>query len=326
MFFDYAMIFIIKYSISYVVSLDKIRDMRYAIFILISLICFTGLTQNYFDLGNISYTNTPSNKFETSSGSTSVEEVALEFNFPIIINDKTTVLTGFYGNKTSLNLDANASATELIQLRFNIGLNKIFNETWSGTFMVLPKLVSDKVSFNKDNLQLGFLSLFTRKKRDNLKYKYGLYINTEEFGLLVVPILGLYYKSPNQKFETNLNLPIFADANYKIGNKSWVGIDFNGLGTSYNLTDQDYTTNGAYVFKESNELACYLRYQISKSLYLNAAVGYAINRNYEVYDSSDKINWALTAFNFGDDRTQLNEGFKDGPIFRLDLLYRIHFN
>ena len=304
---------------------DTLFWVKYTVLSLFLLLCFNGQTQNYFDLANVSYTITPSNNFEMSNGSTTVEEFALELNLPIIINDKTIVLTGFYGNRTRLSLDANSPSTALNQIRLNIGLNRTFNETWSGTFLVLPKIVSDKVSFEKDNVQLGFLSLFTKQKRDNLKYKYGLYLNSEEFGLLVVPILGLYYKSPDQKFETNLNLPIFADANYKIGKKTWIGMDFNGLGTSYNLTDQDYTSNGAYVFKESNELACYLRYQMNKSLYLNATFGYAISRNYEVYDSNDKINWALTAFYFGDDRTQLNERFRDGAIFRMELLYRIHF-
>ena len=299
--------------------------MKHKLSLLFVFICLTGQTQNYFDLANVSYTNTTTNNFKISDASTSVEEFTLELTFPIPINDKTILLTGFYGNKTSLSLDANAPGTSLNQLRLNIGLNKTFNDKWSATFMLLPKIVSDKVSFSKDNLQLGFFFLFTKKKHDNLKYKYGLYLNSEEFGLMVVPILGLYYRSPNQKFETNLNLPIFADANYKIGNKTWVGMNFKGLGTSYNLTDQDYTANGAYVFKESNELVSYLRYQLSKSIYLNTTVGYAISRNYEVYDSNDKVDWGLIAFYFGDDRTQLNERFKDGAIFKIELLYRLHF-
>jgi hypothetical protein len=61
-------------------------------------------------------------------------------------------------------------------------------------------------------------------------------------------------------------------------------------------------------------------------MYLNTTVGYAISRNYEVYDSNDKVDWALIAFYFGDERTRLNERFKDGVIFRVELLYRIHFD
>lgn len=88
--------------------------------------------------------------------------------------------------------------------------------------------------------------------------------------------------------------------------------------------DQSYSDNGAYISKTSNELVSYLRFQLSKSLYINTKVGYAISRNYKVYDAKDKISFALTNIYFGDDRTQLNERFKDGAIFKIELLYRIN--
>jgi hypothetical protein len=65
---------------------------------------------------------------------------------------------------------------------------------------------------------------------------------------------------------------------------------------------------------------------LSKSIYLNTKVGYAISRNYKVFHADDKIDLALTSFYFGDNRTQLNERFKDGAIFKIELLYRIHFD
>ncbi|MBT8393622.1 MAG: hypothetical protein KJN66_02120 [Bacteroidia bacterium] len=300
--------------------------MKYILNLLFAFLCFTGQTQNYFDIANFSYTNTPANNFEISEAKTTVEEFALEFNFPIVVNEKTIFLTGFSGNTTTLSLDANKPTTTLNQIRLNIGVNRTISDKWSATFILLPKIVSDKISFSYENLQVGLYSLFTRKKRDNLKFKFGLYLNTEEFGVMVVPIWGLYYRSANQKFETNLNMPINADANYVVGKSTWIGMNFNGLGTSYNLTDQNYTPNGAYVYKESNEICSYLRLQLSKSLFLNASIGYAINRNYEVYDSNDKVNWALIAYYFGDDRTQLNERFEDGAIFKIGLLYRIQFD
>jgi len=153
----------------------------------------------------------------------------------------------------------------------------------------------------------------------DLKYRYGLYANTEKYGVIVVPIFGLYYVSSNKKFEADLNLPIIADINYRIRNKLWLGMQFDGLGTTYNLNEQSYSVNGAYVSKTSNELVSYLRFQLSKSVYLNTKIGYAISRNYELYDANDKIDLALTSFYFGDNRTQLNERFKDGAIFKVAL-------
>ena len=293
---------------------------------LFSCVLFVGFSQNYFNIANFTYTTTPQNNFEISDAQTTVEELALELNFPVVINEKTTLLTGLFTNKTRLSLDANLSRTNLNVLGITVGLNTIFNDKWSATFMAFPRIASDKIEFSNDNFQLGFLSLFTNKKRDDLKYKYGIYANTENFGLIVVPIVGLYYLNADKTFEANLNLPINADINFKMNTNLWLGMKFDGLGTTYNLKEQNYSADGAYVSKTSNELFSYLRFELSKSLYINTKVGYAISRNYKIYDTNDKIDLALSSFYFGDDRTQLNERFKDGAIFKVELFYRLHFD
>ena len=58
-------------------------------FILSIVFCFFFLfihSQNYLDLVNLSYTNTPNNTFENSDSKTTIEEFALELNFPIKLN------------------------------------------------------------------------------------------------------------------------------------------------------------------------------------------------------------------------------------------------
>lgn len=301
--------------------------MKYFLSILFIGVFLQAFSQNYFDVANFTYTNTPPNAFEISNAKTAVEELALEFNFPIIINEKTIFLSGLFANNTSLHIDANMPSVDLNVLGLNLGINKTFTDKWSGTFLVFPKIASEKIEFSNDNFQLALLALITNKKRDNLKYKYGIYTNTERYGLIVVPVLGLYYVSPSKKFEANLNLPINADINYKLINKLWLGMEFDGLGTTYNLNQQNYSPNGgAYVAKTSNELISYLRFKLNNSLYVNTKVGYAINRNYKIYTADDKIDLALISFYLGDERTRLNERFKDGAIFKVELLYRLHFD
>lgn len=143
---------------------------------------FSRGSQNYFDLINVTYTNTTKNDFEIT--------------------------------------DANLPSDNLNVIGLNIGVNRTFNDTWSATFMLFSKLASDATKISSDNHQLALLSLVTKKKCSNLKYRYGVYVNTEKYGLIVVPIFGLYYKSANKKFEANLNLPIIGDINYEIGKKS----------------------------------------------------------------------------------------------------------
>jgi hypothetical protein len=286
----------------------------------------SGFTQNYFDIVNFTYTNTPQNNFEISNAQTHVEELALELNFGLVINENTNILMGLFTNRTDVSLDPYTSPSKLNVLGLNIGVNTNFNSKWSGTFMTYTKLASDIIAFSNDNIQYALLSLLTNKKRDDLKFYYGLYANTEKYGLILVPIFGLYYVSANKRFEVNMKLPIIADINYKLRNKLWLGMKFDGLGTTYNLNEQDFSTNGAYVSKVSNEMVSYLRFQLSKSLYFNTKIGYAISRNYEVYNANDKIDFAVGPIYFNDNRTQLNERFKDGVVFKLELFYRLHFD
>jgi len=298
--------------------------MKYSLCILFT--CFFSIiqAQNYLDIVNISYTNTSSNEFENSNAQTHVEERALKLTFPIVMNEKTALLTGFYGNKTSLKLDANSPVTDLNVLSLNLGVNQVFNTKWSGTFMLIPRIASDKIGFDAKDLQLGALALFTNTKRKSLKYKYGIYANTENYGLILVPIIGLYYLSESEKFEVNLNLPITADIKYKLFKKGALGMQFEGLGSTYNIKRPMYSNKQLYIAKTSNEICSYFQWQFSKSVYLNSKIGYALGRDYEVYDAKDKIDLAMSSIYFGDNRTQLNENFKDGVFFKFELIYRVH--
>jgi hypothetical protein len=290
-------------------------------------VVFQGFSQNYFDVVNLTYINTPANDFEVSNDQTTVNELNLEVNFPVVLNKKTILLTGIFANKTRVRLGPNEPKNSNLQvLGFNVGINKTFSDKWSATFMAYPKIASDNLTLSSDNLQFGFLSLFTKKKHSNLKYKYGVFVNTEKFGLAVIPVFGLYYLSPNKKFEANLTLPIKADVTYKLGEKFWMGFRFDGIGTSYSLNEQNFTNGDAYVSKASIEMAPYLRFKLSKSLYINTKFGYAFSRKYRVFNADDKIDLAVTSIYFGDNRTQLNENFADGAIFKIELMYRLHFD
>ncbi len=141
--------------------------MKYFLSILFSCIFLTGFSQDYFDIAKFTYTNTPPNDFKTSNGQTTVEEIGLELNFPISINKNTTLLTGLFSNITNVKLDANMSPTNLKIVGLNIGVNTVFNEQWSATFMNFSKLASDKITFSKKNFQVALLTLFTNTKRDD---------------------------------------------------------------------------------------------------------------------------------------------------------------
>ena len=287
----------------------------------------TARAQNYFDIGSISYANTPSNKFENSSEQTKLEELELKLIFPVVIDEKNVLLTGLYANRTQVELDPDISGNiNLNSIGLVLGLNHTYSEKWSATYMVLPKISSDLNGLSGKDFQLGLLSLFNYTKRSDLKYKIGLYANTERYSLSVLPLLGLYYQSPDKKFEANFTLPISADVNYQLFEKTKVGLNFDGFGSSYNLNKRLYINRDTYAVKTSNELFAYLMFQLGESFYVKPKLGYSIFRTYKVFENNDKVDFSVGPFYVGDNRSQLNTNFEDGAIFKIEMLYRVHFD
>jgi hypothetical protein len=300
--------------------------MKTALTIFLGFFALTAIAQNYIDIARFGYGNTPLNTFENTSEKTTVEEYGLQLTFPIVLNDKTIILTGLSADRSRLKLDPDFTGhTSLTKVRLQLGLNQVYSEKWSGMFVLLPSIASDFDVISKNDFQLGLLTLFTYKKKENLKFKLGFYTNTENYGPLFVPLLGMYYLSPNQKFESTLLLPGQADFNYQLAKKTALGINFDGMTSSYNLHESIYVPKGQYVVRSVIELYTYLQFQLGKSLYAKTKVGYSISRTYKVFDNDDKVDLSLSSFYFGDDRTQLNTNFETGAIFKVELFYRIHF-
>lgn len=300
--------------------------MKYTLSFLLGLFLTMANAQNYIDIANFSYANTPHNNFENTSGKTKVEELGLQMTFPVILNAKTIILTGFSADRSRLKLDSAFSEhTSLNKVRLQIGLNQVYSEKWTGTYVLLPSIASDFEVISKKDFQVGLFSLFTFTKKENLKYKVGIYANTEKYGALIVPLFGLYYLSPNQKFESTFLFPGQADINYQLFKKSAMGFGFNGITSSYNLYESIYIPKGQYAVRSVNELFAYLQFKLGKSLYAKTKFGYSISRSYKVFDNDDKVDLSLSSIYFGDDRTQLNTNFEKGIVFKAELLYRIHF-
>lgn len=300
--------------------------MKTALAIFFVFFALTANAQNYIDIARFSYGNTPLNTFENTSEQTKVEEFGLQLTFPIVLNEKSIILTGFSADRSRLRLDPDfTNHTSLNKVRLQLGLNQVYSEKWTGTYVLLPSISSDFETVTKEDFQLGLLTLFTYTKKKNLKYKLGFYTNTENYGPLFVPLFGLYYLSPNQKFESTLLLPGQADFNYQLAKKTALGVNFDGMTSSYNLHESIYIPKGQYVVRSSNELYTYLQFQLGKSLVAKTKVGYSISRTYKVFDNDDKVDLSLSSFYFGDDRTQLNTNFEKGAIFKVELLYRVHF-
>ena len=291
--------------------------------ILFLFISFFSEAQEYVDILKMGYSYTSDAKFEGTNESTEVKSFEAGVTFPIVLNDKYALITGVSFNTNHLLLSPEFNqTTDLYSTLLKIGIATTHSEKWSSTIVLLPKISSDYKNLSGDDFYFGGFAIAKLKKSEHFKYRFGFYASTEAFGMFATPIFGFYYLSPSKRLEIDASLPISADINYRFG-KAAVGIDYFGIGRSYNIS-QD-TSIPVYIEQTPLEFTTYFQYGIlENSILLRAKVGYSSNIH-EVYEQGDKLDFRLSAFSFGDDRTQLNPDILGSVFFKVEAIYRIHF-
>lgn len=290
-----------------------------AIFFSISLLFIFSLSgQNYIEPVKLEYLVGGSPAFKDTTGNGSFNEFIADATIPIPLSDQINLITGFIFEDISTRVVSGADKISLNGYTLKLGLNKTFSDNWSANFILLPKLSSDMKEIGRKDFQVGAFILFKNDIALNKNFKYGLYTNTELFGPFFVPILGYYKKTG--KTEISLLLPINADINRSIHSNLSIGANFTGFVKSYHLNPTDQ-----HLIKANNELSGYLKINM-KGINLKILSGTSIGRSLRIYDNEDKVPLRISAINFGDDRTQLNNDFKDGWFLRVILFYRFKIN
>ncbi|MBL7875339.1 MAG: hypothetical protein JNL53_06720 [Cyclobacteriaceae bacterium] len=280
--------------------------------------------QEYVDVLKLNYNNTVRNTFADSEVASRIMEVDLETTIPIVLNSRTNFITGFIFERIETQLFEDGVTENFGSFNLKIGINKIHSEKWSGTYIIVPKIASDLNQISHKDFQLGGYALLKYKKSSNTSYKVGVYSNSELFGPWVVPLFGIYYLSPSKRFEANVTVPVLADFNYSLHPKFIVGFNYAGMVRTYHLTGITSTGKDGYVERATNEVAGYLKLNLTKRLGLLSKFGHSIGRHYRVYDEDDKITIGFPLVNVGDDRQQLNTDIRDGWVYQFVLLYRFH--
>ena len=252
-------------------------------FVAISLVfsALNCLSQDYIDLFKFTYLNSPFNKADSVPGPSRVQEFYLDVTLPIKLSERSAIITGLTIEQLSVSSNpAGFNVSAVYSTTLKLGLNKKIGQKWDGTYMFLPKIAADFNRIEDNALQLGGLALFKYHKSESLKYRLGVYYNTELFGPFFVPLLGFYYQSKNKKLEFNVTLPVWADVNYSFNKKWAVGVNFSAFVRSYYLSDIATNGTGQYLVKASNELYGYLQYTVKESCFFEGKVGYSVGRRF----------------------------------------------
>lgn len=287
------------------------------LFLILPFLCNA---QEYLDLFSVNYGKSQKTTFENSSFNTSISTFQTNLTLPVVLNEKYTVISGINFNSYSLQLFPDSNTNHLYSTTLRAGLRINHSEHWSGIYLLLPKASSDYIHLSGEDFYLGALALLKYKRDQNFGYSFGLYGSSEAFGLSMTPIIGLYYHSPDKRFEMNLFLPNDADLNYSLTDKTKVGVDFLGHGNSYKLTTADIRSN--YVENKSIDFFSYVQQSVfDKKILLRLKMGYTLNQ-FSIYPMDQKLDLQILALKFGDNRTKLFDDKSNTIVFKMEAIYR----
>ena len=127
-------------------------------------------SQEYVDLLNLSYSKTGDTSFENSSEHTTISIFDSKVTLPIVLNEKTALITGFDFNIKKLQLLPYSNFSKLYYTRLKLGFSTQHSDRWTGTYILLPILASDYKNIGADDIYMGGIAVWTYKKRKNLEY------------------------------------------------------------------------------------------------------------------------------------------------------------
>lgn len=292
---------------------------KHILIIALILFCLKLQAQDYVDIVKATAHLTQMGN-DVNDLKTNIYNQNLQVYYPKRFSEKFVLLTGFTFENTSLVPTNGANSQNLLMGRLNLGVKLKYNERWGATYLVLPKIASNFQSVSLKDFQIGGLGLFDYTINEQWKFKFGVYVSTENHGSTVTPLLGLWHRSKNGKFYINATLPIRADINYNFVKGFSMGLD---LLTSVKSYDLSQNIGEFYVQEESIRTAMYLSYAfLDKALILRAKAGLDLT-DYGQFNTGDKIGaQLLTTPLSGDNRNRLNPEYQTSFYVGIDLIYR----
>jgi hypothetical protein len=275
--------------------------MKQPLFAILIIISLKGFTQPYVDPIHIRYTY----GFQSQSkAGTPFSHLYIGPDFPTQLKKNFIfVVSPVYEN---WNIDSSSNKSFLPTVSSVVlALSAVIpldTARWSLTISAIPRINSENLNLN-NSFQMGGVLLAVYKKNNNLKYKFGVYANSEFFGPFIIPLAGIdwHIDSRNNLFGV---LPGKLTFEHKLNNHFYTGSTFRAITNSYRLN------NGNYLRIDDNQLSGFIDCYATKHIVFTGEAGYGIFRKLRTGNGPNKHY--LTDYHWG-----------DGFFIKLDASYRI---
>ena len=107
--------------------------------------------QDYIELIKVSSGNVFKVGFEDSDETTNINTLDAAITYPVKLNEKSAIITGLDYGQYKLDLFPGGDRFSLNYLRVKAGINFKHSDSWSGTYLLLPKIASQDLEVNKNS-------------------------------------------------------------------------------------------------------------------------------------------------------------------------------
>ncbi len=247
------------------------------LFILLFLLPFKAFSQPFIDIISANYQFNPADETISSSKiPLTATIVGAALNIPFKIDSDYIALNPSYENQ-SLQYDSRENISSLNSFALPISwLHQWKNQKWKTAFVFISRINTYQLSeINKNAIQFGGAVVNTYKRKENVKYKFGLYYNSEFFGPFFMPLLGIDW-NVNSRLNIFGVLPGSMTVEYKIlPHRFHAGINFRSVTSSYRVN-----TN-SFLKINDNQLKLFFDCYFTKNMVLSLEAGHTIFRKYK---------------------------------------------
>lgn len=211
----------------------------FAIFFL--LLCYSkSNAQPFIDIVNFSvYKSRPTNLFSSDDNSFYSNSFSINSTLPLKLDSNNLISLNPFIDSHKYRLKTKLGGTRYT----STGIPVFFVHQWKNTYWKTSAGFIGRINKNEDRdetkniYQYGGVLINTFGKKESLKLKFGMYINTEFYGWYVTPLLGLDWRV-NKKLNVFGVLPSNMNAEYKLHRLLHTGIAFKGSIATYRIEDE----------------------------------------------------------------------------------------
>lgn len=269
--------------------------------IIACLITENVIAQPFVDVLNIRYTDAFHNP---NKNATPFSHLYMGSDIPVQLRNKSIII--FSPSYENWNIDSASDKNYLPPLSsISLAVTAIIpldSNRWTISATAIPRINSERLRLT-NSFQMGGVLMLVYKKRETLKYKFGLYVNNDFFGLFIMPLAGIDWRINNRNILFGV-LPGRITYEHKLNSNFYTGATFRAITNSYMLI------NGDYIRIDDNQISFYLDYYTTKHIVIGAEAGYGIMRKLRSGNGYNK-NYT-TDFDWG-----------DGMFIKLSASYRI---